>query len=459
MHVLVVTADSLTAKMAGPAIRAMHMARTLAAEHEVRLVSVNVSELDLPGLTVTHATGESLVEHEAWCDVLIVQGHVLHDEPVLAATDKPVVADVYDPVHLEQLEQARDLGDRERRRAVVVATAVLNEQLLRADFLICASEKQRDFWLGQLSALGRINTVAYDADETLRALIDVAPFGLEDSIPSATRRAVKGVIAGIEPNDQVVLWGGGIYNWFDPLSLIRAMDLLRHRRPRAKLLFLGLAHPNALVPRMRMATQAQELADSLGLTGRSVFFNYGWVDYADRHHYLLEADVGVSTHLDHVETAYSFRTRMLDYLWAGLPIVCTTGDSLSELVERRSLGLTVPPGDPLAIADALDRLLGDDALRTEVRQRVVATAQDFRWSTVLRPVVQFCRAPLRAPDLLDPEVSARLAQPLSVPSPAWGGVRGDLRLVRTYVQQGGPRLVASKAVGRARRLVTGRSPN
>ena len=47
-----------------------------------------------------------------------------------------------------------------------------------------------------------------------------------------------------------------------------------------------------------------------------MFFNEDWVAYDDRQNYLLEADVGVSTHLDHVETEFSFRTRILDYLWA-----------------------------------------------------------------------------------------------------------------------------------------------
>ena len=57
--------------------------------------------------------------------------------------------------------------------------------------------------------------------------------------------------------------------------------------------------------------------------------------------------------LDHLETRFSFRTRMLDYLWATLPIVCTRGDHFAELVEREGLGLTVPYGDPEALAAAI----------------------------------------------------------------------------------------------------------
>ena len=110
---------------------------------------------------------------------------------------------------------------------------------------------------------------------------------------------------------------------------------------------------------MQMAIDARALADELGLAGRNVFFNEGWVDYSERQNFLLEANVGVTVHFDSAETRFSFRTRALDYLWAGLPIVATDGDAFAELIEREGLGLTVPAEDPEALEEALYRLLTD----------------------------------------------------------------------------------------------------
>ena len=88
-------------------------------------------------------------------------------------------------------------------------------------------------------------------------------------------------------------------------------------------------------------------------------FNAGWVPYAERGAWLAEADVGVSAHLDHLEARFAFRTRILDYLWAGLPVVVTRGDALGELVERERLGRAVAePGDVDGFAAACARLLG-----------------------------------------------------------------------------------------------------
>ena len=131
-----------------------------------------------------------------------------------------------------------------------------------------------------------------------------------------------------------------------------------------RLYFLGLAHPNPHVGEMSMAVQTRALADELGLTGTHVFFNEDWVEYEDRQNYLLESDVGVSTHLDHVETAFSFRTRILDYFWAGLPVVSTSGDALSDMIEAAGAGITVPPDDVGALEDALFDLLSDEQTRS-----------------------------------------------------------------------------------------------
>jgi glycosyltransferase involved in cell wall biosynthesis len=408
MKIAVATPDTLTARMAGPAIRAWQIASALSAEHEVQLVTTTLADLPDSPFPVRAVDDAGLAEVERWCDVLVFQGWLVHKRPFLLESEKVLVADVYDPLHLEQLEQGRDEGWRGRILAVHSATAVLNEQLLRGDYFLCASEKQRDFWLGQLSALGRVNPVTYDADETLRSLISVVPFGVPVAPPARTRPAIKGVVAGIGPDDKVLLWGGGIYNWFDPLTLLRAVDKLRARVPAVRLFFLGLKHPNPNVPEMRMAVETRRLADELGLTDTHVFFNEGWVAYDDRQNFLLEADIGVSTHLDHVETEFSFRTRILDYLWASLPVVATGGDSFGDIIDAHGIGLTVPPGDVDALEDALFRLLDDPSLAAACREASGKLADSFHWSEVLQPLIEFCRAPRRAPDLVDPDMAATI---------------------------------------------------
>jgi glycosyltransferase involved in cell wall biosynthesis len=454
-RIAIITNDILTTRMAGPAIRAWHMAELLAADHDVRLVStVYPCELSSPLFRTEVRHGDVLTQIEEWCDVLIFQGTVMYEHPFLRDSNKILVVDMYNPMHLETLEQARDRGEELRRLDVRNSTLLINEQLARGDFFLAASPKQRDFWLGHLAAVGRVNTVTYDDDSSLRRLIATAPFGLAEQPPQHRRPALKGVVPGIGIHDRVVLWGGGIYNWFDPLTLIKAIDRLRRRKPEVRLYFLGLKHPNPLVPTMRKGAEAVALAERLGLVGRHIFFNHGWVPYDDRANYLLESDIGVSTHLEHVETAFSFRTRILDYLWAGLPVVTTEGDFFADLVERDGLGLTVPARDVSALEGALYRLLDDGDFAAECRAQSTATAQHFTWPEVLGPLIEFCDNPRRAPDLLDSELAnfaGKTAGPVRPPT----GIVDNLHILLDHWAAGGYRRVASRSWSRIRYQLTG----
>lgn len=456
LRVLVVTGEPLLDRLAGPAIRAWEIAAALAPEHEVRLLSTKGAEIVDDRFEVVHARAKDLRAATDWADVIIFQGFLLEAAPWLRDSKKIIVADIYDPMHLEQLEQAKDLGPGGREVALREITRVLNEQLRRADFLLCASDKQRDFWLGQLAGQGRVNAAVYDEDESLEQLIAVVPFGISDEPPVQRRHAIKGAVPGIGKDDKVVLWGGGIYNWFDPITLVRAVDRIKDVHPDVRLYFLGMKHPNPDVPDMQIAWETQKLARELGLTDKHVFFNEGWVPYAERADYLLDADVGVSTHFQHIETAFSFRTRILDYLWAGLPIVATEGDAFGGFVAEHGLGRAVPAKDLDALEAALVEMLYDEAAADQARARVREFAGRFTWSRTLEPLVEFCRMPRRAADLQyelgDADATARRYQRPS------GGLREDLGLVGQYLREGGPVELARRVGGRVRRVVFGAAP-
>jgi len=325
---------------------------------------------------------------------------------------------------------------------------VLNDQLKAGDFFICASERQRDFWIGMLLALGRVNPHTYDDDETLHKLIAVVPFGIPSEPPEHTKWVVKGVYKTIREEDKVILWGGGIWDWFDPCTLIRATARIVEQRGDVKLFFMGVKHPNPLIPEMKSTTEAIQLSKELELYDKFIFFN-DWVPYEERQNYLLEADVGASLHLDHIETRFSFRTRLLDYIWAGLPIVTTRGDSMSELVEQYDLGKVVDYKDLEQVTEALLELLDTPALRGTYEPNFEKVRDQFTWERVVEPLIDFCADPHFAPDRAALGSGSQSAPPGQgatrlppwwlLPSKAWrafrrGGLRTLYKYARAYVQ-------------------------
>jgi hypothetical protein len=140
---------------------------------------------------------------------------------------------------------------------------------------------------------------------------------------------------------------------------------------------------------------AVRLADELGVLDRCVFFG-DWVPYEEWPNYLVESDIGLSLHFDTLETQLAFRSRLLDYIWAGLPTVVTRGDATSELVSRFELGETVDYERQDEVADVLLRLL--ETSKADFAGRFERARVELTWEKTAAPLVAFCRHPRRAPD-------------------------------------------------------------
>ena len=123
----------------------------------------------------------------------------------------------------------------------------------------------------------------------------------------------------------------------------------------------------------------------------------------------MDADCIISTHLDHLESNFSFRTRLLDCFWAGVPAVCTGGDELSELIEGCDGGVSVPYGDVDAAADALVEVLGRG--REAYCERLLAAGADMGWPKVVEPLRRIVQLP-GPPHALGDPWARRLSRPV-----------------------------------------------
>jgi glycosyltransferase involved in cell wall biosynthesis len=446
-NVLLISNSAIGPRMSGPGIRYWEFARALGAIGSLIPtlvttpgVSARAPGDDSPFRVLTTAAESELFELALAADVIVAPGAVVSLMPGLRRTGRPLVLDLYIPLMLEELLRTRRESMAEQSLVFERLRRELVTQVLCADFMICASEKQRDYWLGALSALGRVNPFTHGDDPTLRHLIDVVPFGLPARPPRHTRQVLKGVYPGIRADDKVLLWGGGIWDWLDTDSLLRAMARIAATRFDIKLFFMGVKHANQQESQRLGVQRTLALADELGLAGDTVFFN-DWVPYEERNNYLLEADVGISLHRDHLESRFSFRTRFLDNLWAGLPLIASRGDVLGEQVENLGLGRVVEPGDVDGLVTAITTLADTPRLRESYRARFQSASVAYRWENVIRPLVAFCQHPHRAPDVayVQDEQSARLGPTpwWRLPGKAWrafrlGGVEGLTRQLDQY---------------------------
>ena len=394
-RVLIVTPEPIARRLAGPAIRACHMARVLATSHEVTLVSTALSDDDQSVSPIDGRAVRGPGSINTRYDAAIVMGNVLIEHPKLVDSNMPLVIDWFDPFHTEALH--RLTNDHVRRVDLIEGARVtLRQQAERGDFFLCSNQSQLEHWLGWLGSAGRLNHILHDDDPEFSNLIAIAPFGLGREGAGAGR-PLRSVFDSIGYYDPVVLWAGGMHDWLDPLLVIESVPVMLEENPDTRLVFLAGPHPNTSIETMGVRGEAISLARRMRLFGKHVLFVNQWVDYRERLTWLQDADVGIIADGAHLESRYSHRTRLLDHLGAGLPTVSTAGDPLSTQLEEAGAAIT-SERTAEGLGGAVASIINDDARLGEMSRAAQALGARLSWEDTLAPLTSWLENPQVAID-------------------------------------------------------------
>ncbi|MBV9493720.1 MAG: glycosyltransferase [Acidobacteria bacterium] len=326
--------------MAGPGIRATYLARELGKHFPTQLVSRE-----------TPAARRILSE----ASVLIGQPH----RGFRKRRGQRIVYDLFDPLVLELREL---YGARPALRQNIHLAAEwfrLRYALSNADLLMCATPQQREW---------------YESMQTNDTPWIEVPFGVD----------MLEVKRCAPAKDNIVVWGGGVWEWLDPVTAIDAVVKLNHEGLRCRLLFMGRARPNPhAVDRSRETRFDAMLARGVPY----VAANAEWVPYKERLSWLRSGKIAMMLHRPTAEARHSIRTRLFDALAAGVPVVATEEGFAADLVHREGLGIVVPAQDVDAVARSVRKLLTDDSFYAQCVQNLERIRPRFAWEVVTRPLV------------------------------------------------------------------------
>jgi len=200
--------------------------------------------------------------------------------------------------------------------------------------------------------------------------IHVAPLGVGPRFQPATDEEGARLRARLGLPPRFALYLGGcdarknLVGLFEAFARLDAS--LRAATP------LALAGPLANEPEF---PGLLERANALGV--RASLKVLGYVEDADLPTLLSAATVFVFPSLYE-----GFGLPPLEAMACGTPVVSSDGGSLGEVLGDGAQ--VVPAGDVVAFADALQRVLDDEALREQLRQRGKAQAAKFTWEVTAR---------------------------------------------------------------------------
>ncbi len=388
-RVTVVSSEQPGSSMAGPAIRAVNLADQLqAAGLRVRLAVPEEPDVQLPVPVAVFGkpSSDKFRQFAITSDVVITQPQRLDVARGLHSGGARIIYDLYVPAYVEYPASlgADDLDSRLSRLRVERNWMEYAAAISSGDAFIVASQNQGDYLLGALGQAGRLQGLRLSGGGP--PIVSV-PFGIPDDHPAKEQPGpLRG---GLVPEDSVIaVWTGGLWNWFDPVTVIQGLIHARRSDPRLHLVFLGSGSPSGAFLGGGDAEEALRGAEiQAAFAAGCVKFAAEWVPYQERWQYLSDADFVVNAHLDSLETRMSFRTRLLDPLWAGLPTLTTEGGELSDIMCSADAALCLPAGDSRAWSEAMLKMAGDPEQRNQMSTAAQRLAADFRWSKVTEPLL------------------------------------------------------------------------
>jgi glycosyltransferase involved in cell wall biosynthesis len=146
---------------------------------------------------------------------------------------------------------------------------------------------------------------------------------------------------------------GTLKPWHGLESLISAFSLLHRCQPKSRLLIVGDGPMRAEIEAEISERHLEDVTDIVGS-----------VHPKEVPSWLTSMDVAVAPYPDS-EDFYFSPLKVYEYMAAGLPVVSSRIGQLESLVEEGVTGLLTTPGDPRALAAALNRLQKKPKLRRQ----------------------------------------------------------------------------------------------
>lgn len=184
---------------------------------------------------------------------------------------------------------------------------------------------------------------------------------------------------------KVILTVGRLVRRKGVLEFVRdVMPTILQRHPDALFLAVGEDAAGSLIHRgegMRARIEAVIGEKGLGESARLL----GSLDEKDLIALYFRADVFVLPGLDLPGDVEGFGIVFSEAALAGVPLAATRTGGVPDAVEDGVTGLLVPPGQPAALAEAVSRLLSDEALRARLGRAAAERARTvFAWDVIVR---------------------------------------------------------------------------
>lgn len=306
--------------------------------------------------------------------------------------DQQLVLDCNVPIYVEA--SARYTQDLEREyRAFHDDVGRWSHVLARGDVFMCASETQKQFYKGVLSGVGRINPATY-GDDMLR----IVPYGIYREAPRPSEKPITALLKPADSQAKKILWFGGIYPWFDLRNLVDSVKLLNKDVP-AKLVIVGARNPFNNHPDFTRPYEELLAHINADPALKDLIIIQDWVEFEKRGDWYLDSDLVVVVNKLGDENELAWRTRLVDFMWADLPILTNAGDPLGEELIAHEAAVRLQGLSAQEIVGDLKKTLYDASKLKAVQKNLRKMKENYYWDKATKQIAADIAQHTRAVDL------------------------------------------------------------
>lgn len=354
-----------------------------------------------------------------------------------------LILDCYVPIYIEV--SARDSVDKAVEYSNYSHDIIhYNKALKRGDFFLCANIPQKHMYMGVLSALGIINPYSYKKERVL-----LVPFGVESSLEIDNPHNPY-LDIGIKKDDFVLLWFGGLYPWFNIAPLLNTIQRLSNEHKNFKFVIVGGKNPyNSNPDFIKQYTTTYDFVEVNGLLNKSVHF-VDWVDFSDRINWYKNAGAVVSVNNVGEENIYSWRTRVMDYVWGEVPMITNGGDPLSDSLIENNAAVALNDTEESTLYAAISQIVNNPSTLKDVRLNLKLQKENYFWEKVVEPIDKQLLS--GSTPYLDEKLFKQEFKPDTVELVQQGGLRHKIQKIARLPRKVSG-VVRSKGVKRSSKLV------
>lgn len=228
--------------------------------------------------------------------------------------DQILVSDNYIPISVEVAARRSDHPDENINYLRLQKSSM--EATRRADYILYASESQKDYYIGYLAGINKLNPTTYDE---LPGRLFRVPYGVD---PDEKPKKIKA-----SPTTPTLLWYGAFYSWFDMEGLVKTLVQLKNEIPEFRLVIAGAKNPYNKDPGI-LAHYEKTMKTLEPL--KEVIELVPWGSFDERFDTYAKGSAIITWNHEGLENEYAWRTRLMDFVLAERPIITNGGDPLGE---------------------------------------------------------------------------------------------------------------------------------